>query len=80
MCTVTTVNSRSTSGDDDPPAAAGFLVRRDEHADCRVVDQVMPRAADGEVVVEVSSFGLSSNNITYAEMGDALGYWRFFPA
>ncbi|MEA2469375.1 MAG: hypothetical protein QOE38_373 [Thermoleophilaceae bacterium] len=80
MCTVTTVNSRSTSGDDDPLAAAGFLVRRDAHADCRVVDQVMPRAADGEVVVEVSSFGFSSNNITYAEMGDALGYWRFFPA
>jgi len=41
---------------------------------------VPPRAADGEVVVEISSFGLSSNNITYAETGDALGYWGFFPA
>jgi hypothetical protein len=37
------------------------------------------RAADGEVVVEISSFGLSSNNITYAETGDRLGYWDFFP-
>lgn len=37
------------------------------------------RPADGEVVVEISSFGLSSNNITYAETGDRLGYWDFFP-
>jgi len=44
------------------------------------VGQAQPRAADGEVVVEVSAFGLSSNNITYAKTGDALGYWGFFPA
>ena len=62
-----------------PPTAASFLVRRGALADCRVVDQVPLRAADGEVVVEISSFGLSSNNITYAETGDRLGYWDFFP-
>jgi hypothetical protein len=74
------VNSSSTSGDDGPLAAAAFLVRRDAHADCSVVGQELPRAADGEVVVEISSFGLSANNITYAQTGDALGYWGFFPA
>lgn len=62
-----------------PPTAASFLVRRGALADCRVVDQVPLRPADGEVVVEISSFGLSSNNITYAETGDRLGYWDFFP-
>jgi hypothetical protein len=72
--------SNSPSGDDAPFAAAAFLVRRNAHADCCVVDQALPRAADGEVVVEISSFGLSSNNITYAQMGDTLGYWGFFPA
>jgi Protein of unknown function (DUF2855) len=80
VCTVTTVNSGATSGDGGPLAAASFLVRRDAHADCSVVNQVPPRAADGEIVVEVSSFGFSSNNITYALTGDALGYWGFFPA
>jgi hypothetical protein len=74
------VNSSSPSGDDAPLAAAAFLVRRDAYADCCVVDQVPPRAADGEVVVEISSFGLSANNITYAHTGDTLGYWDFFPA
>jgi hypothetical protein len=59
---------------------ASFVVRRDAFADCRVDDQPPPRAADGEVVVQIASFGLSSNNITYAATGDTLGYWRFFPA
>lgn len=80
MCTIANVNPGSTSTDESPRGAAGFLVRRDEHADCRLVGQAPPRAADGEVVVEISAFALSSNNITYAKTGDALGYWGFFPA
>lgn len=36
--------------------------------------------APGQVLLRVDSFGLSTNNVTYAALGDALGYWRFFPA
>lgn len=38
------------------------------------------RLAPGQVLLRVDSFGLSTNNVTYAALGDALGYWRFFPA
>ena len=36
--------------------------------------------ADGEARLEVESFALTANNITYGVVGDAFGYWRFFPA
>jgi hypothetical protein len=34
---------------------------------------------EGSVVVAISGFGISSNNMTYALLGDALGFWRLFP-
>lgn len=34
---------------------------------------------DGEILVKVDQFGLSSNNITYAALGDFMNYWKFFP-
>ena len=36
--------------------------------------------ADGEVLLKVDRVALTANNISYAATGDALGYWRFFPA
>lgn len=35
---------------------------------------------EGDVLVRVDRFGLSSNNITYVVLGDRFGYWQFFPA
>ena len=35
---------------------------------------------DGEIRLVVDSFALTSNNITYAALGDAMQYWNFFPA
>lgn len=35
---------------------------------------------DGEVLLEVESFALTANNVTYGALGDAFGYWKFFPA
>jgi hypothetical protein len=35
---------------------------------------------EGEALLAVERFGISANNITYATLGDALGYWSFFPA
>jgi hypothetical protein len=36
--------------------------------------------ADGEALLEIESFALTANNITYGAVGDRIGYWRFFPA
>lgn len=35
---------------------------------------------DGSIRVAVERFALTANNITYAVVGDRIGYWRFFPA
>lgn len=35
---------------------------------------------DGEARLQISAFGLTANNITYAAFGDTIGYWGFFPA
>ena len=35
---------------------------------------------DGEVLLAVESFSMSANNVTYGAIGDAFGYWKFFPA
>jgi Protein of unknown function (DUF2855) len=35
---------------------------------------------DGEARLHIDSFGLSSNNITYAAFGESMKYWDFFPA
>jgi hypothetical protein len=36
--------------------------------------------AQGEVLLEIERFALTANNITYGLIGDAFGYWKFFPA
>lgn len=33
-----------------------------------------------QVLLKVESVGFSANNVTYALLGDRLGYWGFFPA
>jgi hypothetical protein len=35
--------------------------------------------ADGEAILRLASFSLTTNNITYAAFGDAMNYWDFFP-
>ena len=57
-----------------------FLVRRDDLRQCRFEAAPVPEPSAGEAVLEIESFSLTSNNVTYAVMGDAMSYWRFFPA
>ena len=35
---------------------------------------------DSEIVAELRSFAVTTNNITYAAFGDAMQYWEFFPS
>jgi hypothetical protein len=57
-----------------------FEVRRDDFHRTRFVDADPPDPADGEALLRISRFGLTANNVTYLVFGDALDYWRFFPA
>ncbi|MEM0928119.1 MAG: DUF2855 family protein [Pseudomonadota bacterium] len=56
-----------------------LLVKKDAIADVEVRERPIPDIADGEVLVEVESYGLTANNVTYAVTGDMIGYWRFYP-
>jgi len=57
-----------------------FLVKRDDLHECRVADSPAPELEPGQALLAVSHFGLTSNNITYAVLGEAMNYWSFFPA
>ena len=57
-----------------------FEVRRDDLHTCRVVDEADPPLEPGRALLAIDSFGLTTNNITYAVFGDAMSYWSFFPA
>ena len=46
----------------------------------RLVQPPAPELQEGEIRVRVDAFALTSNNITYAVLGDMLNYWDFFPA
>lgn len=37
------------------------------------------RAGDGEVILRLDLCAITTNNITYAALGESLHYWRFFP-
>ncbi len=55
-------------------------VRKDQLESADVVDVEVSDLADGAVRLEVESFSVTANNITYAVVGDGFGYWNFFPA
>ena len=57
-----------------------FELRRKDLHDSRFVDGDPPSPEDGEALLRIESFGLTSNNITYAVFGEAMNYWDFFPA
>jgi hypothetical protein len=57
-----------------------FLVSREDLSECRTADEAVAELEPGQSLLEVDAFGLTSNNITYAVFGDAMSYWKFFPA
>ena len=46
----------------------------------RLVGEPLGELAPGEVRLRIDRFALTANTITYAAMGDMLGYWGFYPA
>jgi NADPH:quinone reductase-like Zn-dependent oxidoreductase len=60
--------------------AVHFEVGRGDLRRCRFSEEALPEPAPGELLVRVDRFALTANNITYGVSGDALSYWKFFPA
>jgi hypothetical protein len=54
-------------------------VKRDSITQTRIVDVDQSPLGDGEVRLKIESFSVTANNVTYAVVGDAFGYWNFFP-
>ncbi len=54
-------------------------VARGDISKSRIVDVTLPPLGEGEVRLRVESFAVTANNVTYAVVGDAFGYWNFFP-
>ncbi len=57
-----------------------LLVSKRDLRELRVVDVEPAPLVDGAVRLRLDLFALTSNNLTYAAMGDSTaGYWDFFP-
>ena len=54
-------------------------IKRDDIVQSRIVETPQAVLGDGEVRLEIESFSVTANNVTYAVVGDAFGYWNFFP-
>ncbi|SDO60725.1 DUF2855 family protein [Afipia sp. GAS231] len=60
-----------------------FVVARNDLQQSKIIEMQLPDAAslpDEALLVKVTRFALTANNITYAVLGDQLKYWQLFPA
>jgi hypothetical protein len=60
-------------------AGLDFVVDKTQWAKTRFLEGPLPELGPEQVLFRVDRFALTANNISYALMGEALGYWRFFP-
>lgn len=57
-----------------------FLVNKYDLFEITISEENIPISKKNEVIFEIERYAFTSNNITYAVIGDTLGYWNFFPA
>lgn len=55
-------------------------VRKGELTDAVLAEVPLPALPEGAVRLQVESFSVTANNVTYAVVGDGFRYWDFFPA
>lgn len=61
-------------------SAEDFIVQRKNLSQCKFVSaEIEANLKSGQVLLKVDKFALTANNITYALVGEMLGYWDFFP-
>ena len=57
-----------------------FEVLRTDPSTTRVVhDESTPRLGPLQARLQVDTFAVTANNVTYADVGEILSYWSFFP-
>lgn len=59
-----------------------LIVDRSNYRSSNIKKGATPTTSDikeGEVIMEINKFAYTSNNTTYAVVGDLVGYWKFFP-
>ncbi len=57
-----------------------FQIRKDNFATTRLVETAPIVVETGDILLSIDQFSFTSNNITYAVMGEQLRYWQFFPS
>ncbi len=57
-----------------------ILVEQKKITQTQVDDVAAGELAPGQARLTLESFALTSNNVTYAASGFAIGYWQFFPS
>ncbi|MEM6965256.1 MAG: DUF2855 family protein [Bacteroidota bacterium] len=57
-----------------------LLVHKNEINKIKLNESPIPEIQDGEVLLRIEKFAMTTNNITYAVVGHRIGYWNFFPA
>lgn len=57
-----------------------ITVAKSAIADAQVDDASLPALAVGQALLAIEQFAVTANNVTYAAIGEAFGYWDFFPA
>jgi len=63
--------------------ATDFIVVRNDLQQCKLIETQLPDAdalPTDALLVKVTRFAFTANNITYAVAGDTLKYWELFPA
>jgi len=62
-------------------SAIDFTVNIKNLQDTRFVEKHYSEdLASNQVLLQIDKFSFTSNNITYAVLGERMNYWRFFPA
>lgn len=56
-----------------------LLVDRSNYRNTQIKNADEPELKDGEILMRLDKFAYTSNNTTYAVVGDLVGYWKFFP-
>lgn len=64
----------------DDTTVRDFAVRRDDFKQSGFFERPLPDLDPGQALLRVDRYALTANNVSYAVAGDALGYWKFFPA
>lgn len=66
-------------GAGEPVKNSVVEVNRAAPGETRLVEAELEPLTEGQVRLHIDRLALTANNITYAVMGDMLGYWDFFP-